>query len=45
MKLTEQGIEDAVQWMIIVTAIVACTLVIFSVGNAINQSLMATGVL
>lgn len=45
MKLTDEGIENAVQWTIIVTAIVACTLVVFSVGNVINQSLMATGVL
>ena len=45
MRITDEGIENAVQWAIIVTAIVACTLVVFSVGNAINQSLIATGVL
>ena len=45
MEPTEHSIEDAVQWMIILVAIVACTLIIFSVGNAVNQSLMSTGVL
>jgi len=45
MKLTDESIEDAVQWAIIVTAIVACTLTIFSVCNAINQSLTSAGVL
>ena len=45
MKPTEHSIEDAVQWTIILVAIVACTLVVFSVGNAINQSLISTGVL
>ena len=45
MKPTEHIIEDAVQWTIITIAIVACALIVFSVGNAINQSLMATGVL
>ena len=45
MRITEQGIENAVGWTIITVAIVACALIIFSVGNVINQSLMATGVL
>ncbi len=45
MKYTERGIEDVVQWTIITVAIVACTLIVFSVGNAVNQSLMSTGVL
>ena len=45
MRITEQGIEDAVQWTIILSAIVACGLIIATVGNAINQTLMATGVL
>ena len=45
MKLTDEGIENAVQWTIIVTAIVACTLVVFTVGNVLNQSLMNAGVL
>ena len=45
MRITEQGIEDAVQWTIITVAIVACALIIFSVGNAINQSLINIGIL
>ena len=45
MKITEQGIEDTVQWTIILVAIVACGLIIATVGNAVNQSLMTTGVL
>ena len=45
MKLTEQGIEDAIGWTIITVVIVACALLVFSVGNVINQSLTTTGVL
>jgi hypothetical protein len=45
MKPTEHGIEDAVEYTIITVAIAVCALVIFSVGNAINQSLINSGVL
>lgn len=45
MQFTEQGIEDAVQWTIIVIAVVSCASVIFTIGTVLNQSLMSTGVL
>ena len=45
MRITEQGIEGAVQWTVILCAIVAGGLIIATVGNVVNQSLMTTGVL
>ena len=45
MKDTGDSIEDAVGWTIIVLAIVACGAIVFTVGNVVNQSLMATGAL
>ena len=41
----EHRIEDAVGWTIIMLAIVACALIIFVVGNTVNESLMSAGVL
>ena len=45
MKLTEQDIENAVQWTIILLAVVAGGLIIGTVGISINQSLINTGIL
>lgn len=45
MRITDEGIEDTVQWTIVGILIVACALAVFTVGNVINQNLIGTGVL
>lgn len=45
MKFTDEGIEDTIQWTIIGIAIGGCALMIFTIGNAINQTLTGIGVL
>ena len=45
MRITDEGIEDTVQWTIVGILIVACALAVLTVGNSINQSLLGIGVL